>query len=97
MPSLQEEMSKVLTEWNQPEPQPTEEPTMTQNVFNITNNVTRATFDYAKAHPGLTATEINKALEPQGYKPASVQSLLSFGCCSRSHCRFVVWHLPVCD
>jgi hypothetical protein len=94
MPSLQEEMSKVLTEWNQPEPQPTEEPTMTQHVFNITNNVTRATFDYAKAHPGLTATEISKALEPQGYKPASVQSLLASmvrnGLCRKEGYKFFV-------
>lgn len=94
MPSLQEEMSKVLTEWNQPEPQPTEETKMTQNAFNITNNVTRATFDYAKAHPGLTATEISNALTPQGYKAGSVHSILAAmvrnGLCRKEGYKYIV-------
>lgn len=94
MPSLQEEMSKVLTEWNQPETQPTEEPTMTQNTFNITNNVTRATFEYAKAHPGLTATQISNALTPQGYKSGSVHSILAAmvrnGLCRKDGYKYIV-------
>ena len=77
MPTLQEEMSKVLNEWDKPEPQPTEAPAMNNNLFNITNNVTRITFDYVKANPGLTATQVGKALEPQGYKSSSVSSIMA--------------------
>ena len=77
MPSIQEELSKVLTEWNQPESQPTENTTMQKHLFNVTNNVTRATFDYVKAHPGLTATEVSNALEPHGFKTASVSSIMA--------------------
>ena len=77
MPTLQDEMSKVLTEWNQPEPQPTEEPKMHTHLFNVTNNVTRITFDYVKANPGVTATQAGNALEPRGYKASSVSSIMA--------------------
>lgn len=85
MPTIQEEMSKVLTEWNQPTPQPTESKpmtypknySMTANKFGVTNNVTRVTFDHIKNNPGCTATEVANALQPHGYKPSSVTSLMA--------------------
>ena len=85
MPTIQEEMSKVLTEWNQPTPQPTESKpmtypknySMTANRSAVTNNVTRITFDHVKNNPGCTATEAANALGKQGYKPSSVTSLMA--------------------
>ena len=45
--------------------------------FKVTNNVTRATFDYVKNNPRQSCKTICKALEKQGYKPTSVGSLLT--------------------
>ena len=45
--------------------------------FKVTNNVTRATFDYVKNNPRQSCKTICKALEKQGYKAASVGSLLT--------------------
>ena len=67
MPDIQSEMSKVLNEWNKPET------TMT----NITNNVTRATFNKVAENPGSTRAEIVNMLLADGYKDASTTSLLT--------------------
>lgn len=67
MPDIQSEMSKVLNEWNKPET------TMT----NITNNVTRATFNKVAENPGSTRAEIVNMLLTDGYKDASTTSLLT--------------------
>lgn len=45
--------------------------------FSITNNVTRATFDYVKKNPNLTSAEICADMEKLGYKDSSVGSLLA--------------------
>jgi len=45
--------------------------------FSITNNVTRATFDYVKKNPNLTSAEICADMEKLGYKESSVGSLLA--------------------
>ena len=45
--------------------------------FSVTNNVTRATFDYLKKHPNLTSAEICADMEKLGYKESSVGSLLA--------------------
>ena len=45
--------------------------------FKVTNNVTRATFDYVKNNPHKSCKTICAALEKEGYKPASVGSLLT--------------------
>ena len=44
--------------------------------FAVTNNVTRATFDFVAKHPGLTRTQIMQKMRDQGYKASSVTSLL---------------------
>ena len=81
MPTIQEEMSKILNEWDKPEPQPTEtnimKPNLKNNTFGVTNNVTRATFDYIKRNPGVTASQVAVALANQGYKPSSVTSIMA--------------------
>jgi hypothetical protein len=77
MPSIQEEMSKVLDEWNQPEPEPTENKPMPKQIFHVTNNVCRETFNHVKTNPGCTATEAGTALLSKGFKPASVTSLMA--------------------
>jgi len=80
MPTIQEEMSKILNEWDTPE-QPTETKTMntksTTQLFSVTNNVTRETFNHVKKNPGCTATEAANALVKFGYKPSSVTSLMA--------------------
>ena len=45
--------------------------------FKVTNNVTRATFDYVKNNPRQSCKTICKALEKHGYKPSSIGSLLT--------------------
>lgn len=82
MPTIQEEMSKVLNEWNKPvENNQPENTTMTQpvtkNQFGVSNNVTRITFDYVKNNPGVTATEAAVALGKQGFKASSVTSIMA--------------------
>lgn len=84
MPTIQEEMSKILNEWDKPEtpePQPTESTTMTapkaKYPFSVTNNVCRVTFEHVKNHPGCTATEAAVALVKRGYKHSSVTSLMA--------------------
>lgn len=73
MPTLQEEMSKVLDEWNKPK----EDTPMKSNQFAVTTNVTRATFDFVKANPGLTATEAANRLREQGYNAVSVSAIMA--------------------
>lgn len=83
MPTIQEEMSKVLSEWEKPtsEPQPTESKPMTAPKstypFAVSNNVCRVTFEYVKNHAGTTATQAATALVKRGYKHSSVTSLMA--------------------
>ena len=74
MPTMQEELSRTLKEWEVNNGGLMQ---AKQNLFNVTNNVTRATFDYVKANPGVTATEAGRALEPQGFNVSSVSSIMA--------------------
>jgi hypothetical protein len=79
MPTIQEEMSKVLNEWNKPA-ETIEEPMthpITKNQFGVTNNVSRITFDYVKANPGVTAAQAGHALGKDGFKMSSVTSIMA--------------------
>lgn len=93
MPSMQEEMNKVLTEWNQPESKPMTQPT-TKNQFPIKNNVTRITFNYVKANPGTTAAQAAAALRKQGYKESSVTAIMAQlarqGACRKERYKYYV-------
>lgn len=51
--------------------------TMHKAYFSVTNNVTRATFEQVKTHPGKTRVQIVKMLEECGFLAASTTSILS--------------------
>lgn len=84
-------LSKTLQQWDddgeapplQPVssslPQPTN-PTQgipMKKTFNVTNNISRVTFDYIKNNPGSTRKEIIQALEHQGFAGGSTSSLIA--------------------
>ena len=48
-----------------------------KKLFGVSNNVTRATFDFVKKHPNLTSAEICADMEKLGYKDSSVSSLIA--------------------
>jgi hypothetical protein len=84
-------LSKTLQQWDddgeapplQPVsssfPQPTNptQPTTMKKTFNVTNNISRVTFDYIKNNPGSTRKEIIQALEHQGFAGGSTSSLIA--------------------
>ena len=50
---------------------------MTAQAFTITNNVSRATFDFVRDNPGLFHNDIKRKLTDKGYKESSVTALIS--------------------
>lgn len=84
MPDLQSALKNAIETW---EPTPTNKPVqlgqqlrekiMSKTPFAIQNNVTRATFDYVKLHPGTTAAAACKDLAKSGYKESSVTALMA--------------------
>jgi hypothetical protein len=56
--------------------QPTKELPV-KKTFNVTNNISRVTFNYIKDNPGSTRKEIIEALEHQGFVGGSVSSLVA--------------------
>jgi hypothetical protein len=91
--ALKSALSKTLQQWDDdeeaPPPAPAQpvstssQPTQpTQGIpmtkaFHVTNNVSRATFEYIKDNPGSTRKEIIKALEHQNFSQGSVSSLIA--------------------
>lgn len=86
MADLQTALSNIKNEINQWDKE--EESRMTKTVntevapngkiqFGVTNNVTRITFDYIKATPGITTVSAVGALGKQGFKESSVTSIIS--------------------
>lgn len=84
-------LSKTLQQWDDdgeapplqpvsscllPPTNPTQPNTM-KKTFNITNNISRVTFDYIKNNPGSTRKEIIRALEHQGFAGGSTSSLIA--------------------
>ena len=76
MPDLKTALSTALSEWEQDDKQQ-ENQMKQQPFFSVTNNVTRATFEYVKANPASASGAVVRALEKQGYKPSSIGSLLT--------------------
>lgn len=76
MPDIKTALTGILSEWEL-DNQQQEKQVETKPYFSVTNNVTRATFDYVKNNPRQSCKTICKALEKQGYKAASVGSLLT--------------------
>ncbi len=76
-------LHETIAEWSDdeqkpaPQPQPQEKQTMTAQAFTITNNVSRATFDFVRDNPGLQHNEIKHKLVAKGYKDSSVTALIS--------------------
>jgi hypothetical protein len=68
--------STINTTINNSVPTPSQEIPM-KKTFNITNNISRVTFDYIKNNPGSTRKEIIEALEHQGFVGGSVSSLVA--------------------
>ena len=65
----------VSASFSQPT-QPTQEIPM-KKTFNVTNNISRVTFDFIKNNPGSTRKEIIEALEHQGFAGGSTSSLIA--------------------
>jgi hypothetical protein len=76
-------LHNTIAEWSDdeqkptPQPQPQEKQTMTAQAFTVTNNVSRATFDFVRDNPGLHHNEIAERLIAKGFKKTSVTALLS--------------------
>lgn len=81
MPDIQTALANALkttiNNWEKDDMQTTQTNTQGKKVFGVTNNVTRATFDYVKHHPNETSAEICASMERMGYKSSSVGSLLA--------------------
>ena len=89
--AFKQALSKTLADWDDegeaPSVQPVSasfsQPTQpTQEIpvkktFNVTNNISRVTFDYIKNNPGSTRKEIIEALEHQGFAGGSTSSLIA--------------------
>jgi len=88
MPDIKTALTGILSEWELDNQQQEKQVKHIPH-FKVTNNVTRATFDYVKNNPRQSCKTICKALEKQGYKPASVGSLLTqfvkHGLCTRDN------------
>ena len=81
-------LSKTLQQWDDDGEAPPLQPVSssfsppTQGIpmkktFNITNNISRVTFDYIKNNPGSTRKEIIEALGHQGFAAGSTSSLIA--------------------
>ena len=85
-------LSKTLQQWDDdgeapplqpvsscllPPTNPTQGIPMAKKTFNVTNNISRVTFDYIKNNPGSTRKEIIQALEHQGFAGGSTSSLIA--------------------
>ena len=76
MPDIKTALSGVLSEWEL-DNQQQEKKVKHVPHFKVTNNVTRATFDFVKSNPHQSCKTICSALEKRGYKPSSIGSLLT--------------------
>ena len=82
MPDIQTALSRALTEWSKDEPdqqvqQPQEKAAMQPQPFNVTNNVTRSTFEFVRDNPGVTYQQALVSLQAQGFKESSITALFS--------------------
>ena len=77
MPDIKTALSGILNEWELDNQQQEKQVETPQPFFSVTNNVTRATFDYVKNNPASASGEVSRALAQRGYKPSSIGSLLT--------------------
>ena len=79
MADLQTALATALKEW-EPEISTQESKQMETKqpqLFKPTNNVSRETFNFIKAHYGCTSTQVKDAMVERGYKKSSVHSLIT--------------------
>jgi len=76
MPDIKTALTGILSEWEL-DSQQQEKKMKHVPHFKVTNNVTRATFDFVKNNPHQSCKTICAVLEKQGYKPSSIGSLLT--------------------
>ena len=77
--ALNNQLKNTINDWEKDDMQTTQtkaQPKPTR-FFDITNNVTRATFEYVKNHPNETSPEICASMAKLGYKESSVGSLIA--------------------
>jgi hypothetical protein len=73
MPDLQSELNKInsaIAAWEAPAE-------TTRHGFTVTNNVSRATFEYVRDNPGVHRGGVVAALSAQGFNSKSTSSLLT--------------------
>jgi hypothetical protein len=81
--ALNNQLKNTINDWEKDDMQTTQIKPQGANyerstkAFSITNNVTRATFEYVKKNPNLTSAEICADMAKQGYKESSVSSLIA--------------------
>ena len=89
--AFKQALSKTLADWDDEGEAPSVQPVSasfsqpikpTQEIpmkktFNVTNNISRVTFDYIKNNPGSTRKEIIEALGHQGFAGGSTSSLIA--------------------
>lgn len=71
------DLKTLADRWAKDDPVENKAPQGGWKPFEITNNVTRATFACIRDNPGKTPAEIWHLLEPHGYKRDSVATLIS--------------------
>lgn len=77
MPDIQTALSLALTEWSKDEPDQQEKAPMPKPHYAVTNNVTRATFEFVRDNPGSRYRDALTALVSQGFKESSITALFS--------------------
>jgi hypothetical protein len=77
--ALNNQLKNTINDWEKDDMQTTQINTKprSKRFFDVTNNVTRATFDYVKKNPNLTSAEICADMAKLGYKESSVSSLVA--------------------
>jgi hypothetical protein len=81
--ALNNQLKNTINDWEKDDMQTTQIKPQGANyerstkAFSITNNVTRATFEYVKKNPNLTSAEICADMTKLGYKESSVSSLIA--------------------
>jgi hypothetical protein len=77
--ALNNTLKNTINDWEKDDMQTTQANTKPRGkrFFDVTNNVTRATFEYVKKNPNLTSAEICADMAKLGYKESSVSSLVA--------------------
>jgi hypothetical protein len=89
--AFKQALSKTLQEWDDDGDTPSVQPVSAsfsqptqptkelpvKKTFNVSNNISRVSFDYIKNNPGSTRKEIIEALDHQGFNAGSTSSLIA--------------------